>query len=117
MRVLCVDAVRTRLTALVSLLQSEGFDAWAAQNVRDAVALVAGLQFDALLVDLASAQRDRDDWELLASTQPQLPVLVHSAATSISGDACESKAIRTENPEVTLAILTLLLNPGITMHN
>jgi hypothetical protein len=113
-RVLCIDSVGRHLSALKDLLENRGFDAWAARNIGDAEALISGLAFDAVLVDQASARSERRSWELLTRTQPSLPVLVHSASTNDVGSLGQLGEVRTESPEVILAILTLLLGPDKT---
>ena len=113
-RVLCIDSVGPHLSALKDLLENRGFDAWAARNIGDAEALISGLAFDAVLVDQASARSESRSWELLTRTQPSLPVLVHSASTNDVGSLGQLGEVRTESPEVILAILTLLLGPDKT---
>ncbi len=111
-RVLCVDSSDWRREKLTSALENLGLEVWAARDLRDALPLVEGLTPDALIVDEASTHRREPEWEKLIAQDLKLPALVHSspanpaARPSLAGDF---GVVRTGDPEVIVAILSLLL--------
>lgn len=113
-RILCVDSSEARRFRLYALLENAGFDAWMTRDVDDALSLAARLPLDAVVADQPSTLGREDSWERLMRTRAALPVLVHSAEPV--EDSCdgtgEAAAVRSGNPEVIMAFLTLLLGPS-----
>jgi CheY-like chemotaxis protein len=112
-RVLCVDSSDRRREKLTSALENLGIEVWAARDLRDALPLVTGLSPDAMVVDEASTQCRRIEWDRLIAQDLKLPALVHSAPANVAGWSALSDfgVVRSEDPEVIVAILTLLLGP------
>ncbi len=111
-RVLCVDSSDRRREKLTFALENMGVEVWAARDLRDALAMVARLTPDALIVDEASTHRRQMEWEMLTSLDLRVPALVHSSpanATAWPSLAGDFGVIRTQDPEVIVAILSLLL--------
>ena len=111
-RVLCVDCSDRRREKLTSALEHLGVEVWAARDLRDALPLVEGLAPDALIVDEASTHRRETEWEQLIAQDLRVPALVHSSsvgATAWPSLAGDFGVVRTEDPEVIVAILSLLL--------
>lgn len=112
-RVLCVDSCDARREKLTEALENCGVEVWAARDIRDAMPLLEGLSPDAILVDQASTLKRGSEWERLISSDLKIPALVHSApADAWPAIAGEVGLVRTQDPEVIVAILTLLLGPG-----
>jgi hypothetical protein len=119
-RVLCVDSSDPRREKLTAALEKLGLEVWAARDLRDALPLMEGLMPDALLVDEASTRSRESEWDRLVARDLKVPALVHSAPAKsaawpeLVGDF---GVVRTADPEVIVAILTLLLGPrGQTSH-
>jgi len=113
-RVLCVDSSDRRREKLTSALENLGIEVWAARNLRDALPLVTGLSPDAMVVDEASTHCRGIEWDRLIAQDLKLPALVHSAPVNVAGWSALSGdfgVVRSEDPEVIVAILTLLLGP------
>lgn len=111
-RVLCVDSSDRRREKLTCALENLGLEVWGARDLRDALPLVEGLTPDALIVDEASTYRRELEWEKLIAPDLRLPALVHSSpadATARPSLAGGFGVVRTEDPEVIVAILSLLL--------
>jgi DNA-binding NtrC family response regulator len=118
-RILCVDSSDTRRIRLHAVLEEAGFDVWMSRDAGDALSLATRLPLDAVIADQPSTLGHEENWEKLMATRSALPVLVHSAVPCIgdwSANAGEFAAVRSENPEVIMAILTLLLGPA-ARHN
>ena len=113
-RVLCIDSSDLRREKLTAALENLGVEVWATRDLRDALPLVNGLTPDALVVDEASTHRRESEWEKLIAQDLKMPALVHSSSTrsnvwpDLVGDF---GVVRTEDPEVIVAILALLLGP------
>lgn len=113
-RVLCVDSSDSRRAKLTAALENGGVEVWAARDLRDALPLVDGLLPDAILVDQASTHQRHSEWKKLIDRDLKVPALVHStpgkseAWPDLAGDF---GVVRTQDPEVIVAILTLLLDP------
>ena len=110
-RILCVDSSDLRLSMLARTLEKSGFEVWTARGASDAVCLVSGLHFEAVVVDRLSSLQHSDIWQCLTETKPQLPILVHEG-TSRAVELCGGpgrEGLRSINPEVVLGILMLLL--------
>ncbi len=113
-RVLCVDSSDRRREKLTVALENLGVEVWAARDLRDALQLIEGLTPDALLVDEASTHSRESEWEGLVARDLKVPALVHSApAKSAEWPelARDFGVVRSEDPDVIVAILTLLLGP------
>ena len=111
-RVLCVDSSEWRREKLTSALENLGVEVWAARDLRDALPLVVGLTPDALIVDEASTHRREKEWAMLTSQDLRVPALVHStpaSATSWPPLTGDFGVVRTQDPEIIVAILSLLL--------
>jgi PleD family two-component response regulator len=113
-RVLCVDSSDSRREQLTAALENGGVEVWAARDLRDALPLVDGLLPDAILVDQASTHQRHSEWKKLIDRDLKVPALVHSTPSKpeawpdLPGDF---GVVRTQDPEVIVAILTLLLGP------
>jgi hypothetical protein len=110
-RILWVDTSDLRLSILTRTLEKSGFELWTARGASDAVCLVSGLHFEAVVVDRLSSLQDSEIWQCLIEAQPQLPILVHEG-TSRAVEFCggsRREGLRSINPEVVLGILMLLL--------
>ena len=113
-RVLCIDSSDRRREQLTAALENLGVEVWAARDLRDALPLVDGLTPDALVVDEASTHRRELEWDKLIAQDLKVPALIHSASAKSAGWpelAGDFGVVRTEDPEVIVAILTLLLGP------
>jgi hypothetical protein len=114
LRILCVDSSDARRVRLHALLEEAGFDAWMTSDIGDALSLAKRLPLDAVVTDQSSTLGREKSWEKLMVTRSALPVLVHSAEPSLEGGPAgsgEVGAVRSGNPEMIMAILTLLLGP------
>ena len=114
-RIQCVDSSDTRRVHLHTMLEKAGFDVWMARDVSDAISLATRLPLDAVVADQPSTLGHEESWEKLMAIRSALPVLVHSAAPHMGGcsaSAGDFAAVRTGNPQVIMAILTLLLGPA-----
>jgi DNA-binding NarL/FixJ family response regulator len=107
-RILCIDSSSLRLREITEVLKKANFEVWTARGASDAMCLTAGLHFDALAVDQASTQVQPEVWRCLAETQPELPVLVHSAQQK-SGDPCRKLELPQTSPRISEVVLALLL--------
>ncbi len=115
LRILCVDSSARRLRELRDVLERAGFEVWTARGASDAVCLVSGIPFDVMAMDQTSSLLREEVWECLAESQPGLPILVHSGAPKTSVLCRHSQVVSTgpsQNPEVVLALLLLLLGDG-----
>ena len=115
-RILCIDSSPHRLHNLTDSLSRAGFDVWTAHGAGEAVCLASGLRFDVVVMDHASSQSRPEVWECLSEAQPKLPVLVHSGQSRKS-ELCRhlqlvSQSGATQNPDLVLALLLLLLGDG-----
>jgi CheY-like chemotaxis protein len=115
-RILCIDTSARRLRELTDALSRAGFDVWTARGASAAVCLASGLRFDVVVMDQVSSHLRPDVWECLSESQPALPILVHSGAPKGPG-LCRhlrlvSNSAPTQNAEVVLALLLLLLGDG-----
>jgi CheY-like chemotaxis protein len=115
-RILCIDSSSRRLRDLTEALRRAGFDVWTAESASAAVCLASGLHFDVLVVDHHSSKSRQEVWDCLSEAQPALPILVHSGAAK-GPELCRhlrlvSNSGKTENPEIVLALLLLLLGDG-----
>jgi DNA-binding NtrC family response regulator len=116
-RILCVDSSARRLHDLQGALERAGFEVWTARGASDAVCLVSGIQFDVMAMDQVSSLSRPEVWECLAESQPGLPILVHSGVPKMSALCRHSQVVssgQSQNPEVVLALLLLLLEDGPT---
>jgi DNA-binding NtrC family response regulator len=113
-RVLCVDSSEQHRNQLASVLEEAGFDVWTSRNASDAALMADVLRPDAVVSDQTSTLRDESDWEKLTTAYPGMVAVVHSAAPDrgCSVDSSNFAAIRTDDPEMIMAILTLLLQPN-----
>ena len=114
-RILCVDSSDTRRVHLHAMLEKAGFDVWMVRDVSDAISLATRLPLDAVVADQPSTLGHEESWERLMTVRSALPVLVHSAAPregSWPASAGDFAAVRTGNPQIIMAILTLLLGPA-----
>ena len=115
-RILCLDSSQRRLHELTEALGRAGYDVWTAQGASEAVCLAIGLRFDVVVMDQLSSLSRSEVWDCLWESQPHLPILVHSG-TSKGAELCRhlrfvSTSGPTQNPEVVLALLLLLLGDG-----
>ncbi|HKD02561.1 MAG TPA: hypothetical protein VKB77_09045 [Terriglobales bacterium] len=108
-RVLCVDSMEVRRRRLVASLEQFGLEVWTARNLGDALYLVAGLKPSAIVIDQDSTLHYAMEWNSLMEASPHLPVLLHSADGAAGGGSLA--AVRTGDPEVITAILSILLEP------
>ena len=109
-RVLCVDSMDGRRRQLVSAMEQIGLEVWTARNVADAQVLIDGLRPSAIVIDQESTLAHARDWSRLTETSPSLPVLLHSASCSVTpASRDEMPAVRTGDPEILVAILSILL--------
>lgn len=114
-RILCVDSSEERRVNLQVALDRAGFDVCIVRDIDDALSLTPSLPLDAVVADQPSTLDHEENWEKLMALNAAPPVLVHSAAPSVgdwSASASEFAAVRTGNPEIIMAILTLLLGPA-----
>jgi chemotaxis response regulator CheB len=112
-RVLCVDSMEGRRRRLVASLEQIGLEVWTARNVADAFFLVEGLRPSAIVIDQDSTLHYAMEWNELVEASPNLPVLLHSANAGLGADS--HGAVRTGNPEVITAILSILLGPEVEL--
>lgn len=119
LRILCVDSSARRLHVLQGALEKAGYEVWTARGASDAVCLVSGIDFDVVAMDHISSLSRPDVWECLAESQPGLPILVHSGIPKMSALCRHAQVVSTgpsQNPEVVLALLLLLLEDGRPPH-
>ena len=111
-RVLCIDSSELRLRQISSTLRKAGFDVWTAEGATHALCLSTVLKFDVLVADRESMLQREEIWQCLADTLPSLPLLVHPGVSQVI-DLCAQNGrdqfSRPVNPEVVLAMVTLLL--------
>jgi hypothetical protein len=113
-RILCVDSSDTRCAHLHVMLDKAGFEVWTARDASDALSFATSLAPDAVVADQPSTLDHEESWEKLMAMR-SLPVIVHSAVPRLGGwpaNAGEFAPVRTGNPEIIMAILTLLLGPA-----
>lgn len=113
-RVLCVDSSEQHRNQLATVLEEAGFDVWTSRNASDAALMADVLRPDVVVSDQTSTLRDESDWQRLTTAYPGIVAVVHSAAPDkgCSVDSSNFAAIRTGDPEMIVAILTLLLRPN-----
>ena len=111
-RVLCIDSSHLRLHQIACTLRKAGFDVWTAEGTTHALCLATVLKFDVLVADRESMLEREEIWQCLADTLPNLPLLVHPGVSQVI-DLCANNGrdrfSRSVNPEVVLAMVTLLL--------
>jgi len=100
--------MEVRRRRLVASLEQFGLEVWTARNLGDALYLVAGLRPSAVVIDRDSTLHYAMEWNSLMEASPHLPVLLHSADGAAGGSLA---AVRTGDPEVITAILSILLEP------
>ena len=64
-----------------------------------------------MVIDQDSTLHYAMEWNELVEASPNLPVLLHSANAGLGADS--QGAVRTGNPEVITAILSILLGPEV----
>jgi hypothetical protein len=115
LRILCLDSSERRRFRLHAELENAGFDVVMTRDIEDALSLASRLQLDVVVADQPSTVGHEENWENFMSSHKELPVLLHSSGPrppSRSPGTGEFAAVRTSNPAIIVAILTLLLGPG-----
>lgn len=116
-RILCVNSSPLHLPHITHTLRKAGFEVWTAEGAGDALCMVSGLDFDALVMDQESSDQKNAMWQCLSECRPDLPVLVHSSssqARSLCGEDVPKE--RGLNPEVVLAMLVLMFGDPRVRH-
>lgn len=112
-RVLCIDSSELRLHQIACTLRKAGFNVWTAEGPTHALCLATVRKFDVLVADRQSVLEREEIWQCLADTLPDLPLLVHPGVSQVidlcAGDTSD-RMFRFVNPEVVLAMITLLLS-------
>lgn len=72
--VLCVEN-SARSNALKTLLEDLGYEVWTAKDLSDALALLEGLEFAAMVVDPHGVCLDDEDIRLIATIWPRLSLI------------------------------------------